>query len=415
MHRYRLRILAVFAMVLLSCLPGCARKQILHDDKYSVYGLDPDPMRAMDYIGAVSDIPSAKGAEITVRTFHNTVYCKGTLSPAEPGKDPLTGTGSLTCGDGRKVDLRWMALSAATGVAKGEFSDGRGLVFSYGFDSAAQSTAALKNHFKADDAEKEPEKAEPDKDGKPETPPPGDKPKPAPDKKETPRWNGNGTGFFISDDGLLVTNYHVVEGTVRLGVEDTFARKTYDAEVIVVDKENDLAIVKVSARSRALPIGDSKRVRKGQDVLALGYPMMGDQGKEQKATFGKINSLSGFEGDPRLFQMDAAIFPGNSGGPLLNADGEVIGINTSYLNGMHTAATRGIVVTNVNYSVKADYLKLLLASLPKQYVAANRSGSRAGNMAELVSRCEQSVVIVWGQTKQSGGKAMERYRRGWLW
>lgn len=415
MHRYRLRILAVFAMVLLFCLPGCSRKQILHDDKYSVYGLDPDPMRSVDYIGAVSDIPSAKGAEITVRTFHNTVYCKGTLTPAEPGKDPLTGAGALTCGDGRKVDLRWTALSAATGVAKGEFSDGRGLVFSYGFDSAAQSTAALKSYFKKDDAEKEPEKAEPDKDDKPGTPPAEDKPKPAPDKKETPPWNSHGSGFFISDDGLLVTNYHVVERAVRIGVEDTIARKEYDAELLLEDKENDLAIVKITAKTRALPIGNSKAVRKGQDILALGYPMMGQQGKEQKATFGRVNSLSGRKGDVRFFQTDAAIFPGNSGGPLLNMDGEVVGINTEIINTMYVAATSGTVVTNVNYAVKVDYLKLLLANLPKQYTVANRSGGRVGNMAELVSRCEQSVVIVWTQKEQSTGQRMKRYRRGWFW
>lgn len=410
MHRYRICILALPALVLLSCLPGCARKQILHDDKYSVYGLDPDPLRTVDYIGAVADDPSAKGAEITVRTFHNTVYCKGRLSPAEPGKSPLTGTGSLTCGDGRKAEFRWTALSAATGVARGEFSDGRGLVFSYGFASPAESTAAIKSHFKADDAGKGPEKAEPGEGGNPATP--GDKPKTAPGKKGEPDWNGNGTGFFISDDGLLVTNYHVVQGAVRIGVEDTIARKEYGAEIIVVDKENDLAVLKINARSRALPIGDSEAVRKGQEVVALGYPMMGTLGKEQKATFGRINSLSGIKGDIRLFQTDAPIQGGNSGGPLVNMRGEVIGINSYGLNALDTLLATRQIVTNDNYAVKSAYLKLLLANLPKQYSVANRSGSRAASMAELVRRCERSVVIVWSETKSQSARGHKVIRPG---
>lgn len=410
MLRYRLCVLALFAMVLLSCLPGCARKQILHGDKYSVYGFDPDPLRTVDYIGAVADDPSANGAEITVRTFHNTVYCKGMLSPADPGKHPLTGAGSLTCGDGRKVDMRWTALSSATGVAKGEFSDGRGLVFSYGFDSPAESTAAIKNFYKKDEAEAGLEGVKPGGGAKPATP--GDKPRTAPEKKEEPNWSGNGTGFFISDDGLLATNYHVVEGAARLGVEDTIARKTYDAEVIVVDKENDLAIVKVNARSRALPIGDSKAVRKGQEVLALGYPMMGLLGKEQKATFGRINSLSGIRGDVRLLQTDAAIQGGNSGGPLLNMNGEVIGINSYGLDASDTLRIAKQVVTNDNYAVKSDYLKLLLASLPKQYSVTNRSGGGAASMAELVQRCERSVVIVWSETKRQSARGHKVIRPG---
>lgn len=145
------------------------------------------------------------------------------------------------------------------------------------------------------------------------------------------RSNALGSGFVVSPEGLIVTNNHVIEGADEIEVE-FFSGKTLPAKVVGKDEKTDIAVLKVESKD-ALPFvkfGDSDRSRVGDWVLALGNPL----GQGFSASTGIVSArnraLSGTYDD--FIQTDAAINRGNSGGPLFNMDGEVIGVNTAILS-----------------------------------------------------------------------------------
>ncbi len=167
---------------------------------------------------------------------------------------------------------------------------------------------------------------------------------------------GYGSGFFISDEGHIITNAHVIDQAKPWIQVPSLGKRIIDVDVIGVSPDRDLALLKVSAEGLDLirrelgavpflPLGDSDLVRRSDDVLALGYPL-GQQ--SLKSTTGVISGR-----EQNLIQIDAAINPGSSGGPCLNTRGEVIGINSS-----------GIVeAQSVGYAIPINDLKIILPDL----------------------------------------------------
>ena len=161
------------------------------------------------------------------------------------------------------------------------------------------------------------------------------------DDDERPQRSG-GSGFIISPDGYILTNNHVVEGATRVEVhygadENGNGGRTLEAKVIGRDPATDIALIKIEATSLpTVPLGDSDRIRKGDWAIAVGNPYS----LENTLTVGVISAKGrslGFSEETRSFenfiQTDAAINFGNSGGPLMNINGEVIGINTAIRGG----------------------------------------------------------------------------------
>ncbi len=193
----------------------------------------------------------------------------------------------------------------------------------------------------------------------------------------------SGTAFFINNTGLLVTNYHVIAGTHRQTIIDPQQRYRAPARIIRIDQANDLAILQADVLSKPIPLALTDNIKRGEEVLTLGYPSPGVQGMQQKATFGRVNAITGFADDGRFIQVDLPIQPGNSGGPLLNTRGEVIGIVTSMLRGEYQ---------NVNYALKVGYLRILLRGLTIQLSKGNQTGQIP--MEQIVECFQSSVVLL---------------------
>ena len=117
-------------------------------------------------------------------------------------------------------------------------------------------------------------------------------------------------------------------------------------------------------------IGDSSKMRMGDEVFTIGYPAYWLLGKNPKYTKGEVNALSGINDDPRVFQVSVQIQPGNSGGPLFNSKGEVIGITQASLDPKVAIGTFGTLPQNVNYAIKSNYISALLPKLPETLVAS---------------------------------------------
>lgn len=205
---------------------------------------------------------------------------------------------------------------------------------------------------------------------------------------------GQGSGFVVKNDGTILTNNHVVEGTSTVTV--IFSNgKTVKASVIGTDATHDLAVIKVdpSAVSGITPLtlGDSSALKPGQMAVAMGAPF----GLDESITVGVISGLNRSVSGSQLVgmvQTDAALNPGNSGGPLLNAKGEVIGINTATESKLGATGIGFAIPSNVARNV----LPALSAGKPVQRVYMGITGlALNSNVAQQLNlSVEQGVYVV---------------------
>ena len=172
---------------------------------------------------------------------------------------------------------------------------------------------------------------------------------------------GSGTGFFITRDGYLITNDHVVKGASELKV--LVGRALLPATVVKNDPANDLALLKVEGRFEPLAIAPSRAVKLGDPVLTIGFPRPDTQGMEPKLSRGDISGTSGLHDNPNEFQISNPVQPGNSGGALVNSGGDVVGVVVAVLSHRVTLRDGGALPQNVNFAVKSTYVTALLESV----------------------------------------------------
>jgi len=208
-----------------------------------------------------------------------------------------------------------------------------------------------------------------------------------PDKN--PSSAGTGTGFAISSNGYIATNYHVIDGASSITVKgvDGDLETSYRAKVIVEDQRNDLAILKIEKWLGEIPYEISRStLGLANQVYALGYPLTSLLGVDIKFTDGKIGAITGFENDPTYYQHSAPIQPGNSGGPLFSATGNLIAINTLRVN-QDIAITEGIF-----FSVKSRYLMNLMED--KNISFPSNRGLDNYNIPQQVERIKNFVYLI---------------------
>lgn len=218
------------------------------------------------------------------------------------------------------------------------------------------------------------------------------------DQEEEPREfrrQGTGSGFFISPDGWLVTNFHVVDGATE--VEIRYGDDILEAEVRGADPSTDLAVLKVDPDSDAFPhlrVGDSESLRVGDWVMAVGSPL----GMTTSVTVGVVSGkgrVLGITGDTAFddfIQTDAAINRGNSGGPLVNTRGEVIGVSTAMNYGAENIgfAVSSKVLTSVLPDLRGEgrvsrgYLGVGIRDLEEVEARAFRLGAARGVLVRTV-------------------------------
>lgn len=196
----------------------------------------------------------------------------------------------------------------------------------------------------------------------------------------------SGSGFGISSNGIIVTNYHVIDGAKSIkvrGINSDF-NKTFKARVIVSDKNNDLALIQIDdygfTSLGTIPFTiKTSLAGVGENIFVLGYPLRASMGDEIKLTNGIVSSKTGFQGDITSYQISAPVQPGNSGGPLFDNQGNLIGI----INAKHTGAE------NASYGVKSSYLTgliELLSSPPKLQTVNLLTGKSLTQQVELVKK-----------------------------
>ena len=200
-----------------------------------------------------------------------------------------------------------------------------------------------------------------------------------------------GTGFFITEDGYLITNQHVAGNgaQVRLVTEAGLI----SAKVVKVDAANDLALLKVEGKFTPIPVVSSRAVKMGGTVATVGFPNIGLQGFAPKLAKGEIAALSGPD-DPRYFQISVPVQPGNSGGALVDERGNVVGVVAAKLNVAAAVATSGALPENVNYAVKSSLLLSFLESVPDVSAKLKEPNTKERKFEDVVKSAEQAAVLV---------------------
>lgn len=209
------------------------------------------------------------------------------------------------------------------------------------------------------------------------------------------RPNASGTGFLISRDGYLLTNFHVVDGAKKIIVRvgDITKRGT----LVRSDSTNDVALVKIEGTFAAVPLGNPRKISTGDAVFTVGFPNIQVQGALPKFTSGEISAVSGVQDDPRVFQISVPLQPGNSGGPLVDERGSVIGITASQLSAEAMLKSGGSIPQNVNYALKISYAEMLIDAVPTLAGKLVAPNEQAQQRSALINSTEKAValLLVW--------------------
>jgi len=205
-------------------------------------------------------------------------------------------------------------------------------------------------------------------------------------------YRGNGSGFFIDKSGYIGTNYHVVENAKDIIVEfiQNGKKKSYQAKVVQSDKQNDISIIKIIDKNftplNSIPFKLKSEISDvATEIFTLGFPLaLSVLGEEVKFTDGKISSKTGFKGNISTYQISVPVQPGNSGGPLFDYSGNLIGIVNAKV----------MEADNVSYAIKASYLKSLLEAMDEKVTIPTNNSISNMILTEKIKTLSEYVVLI---------------------
>lgn len=205
-----------------------------------------------------------------------------------------------------------------------------------------------------------------------------------------------GSGFILNKDGMVVTNAHVIDGAekIQITINNELGENNYNARVVLKDEVNDVALLKIESSDfkgfNDLPYKISTEAQVGENVFTIGFPLNSIMGKNFKVNNGIISSNTGIFDDIRHYQISVPLQPGNSGGPLFNDRGDVIGITTARLN----SEAIGTSIQNVNYAIKSTYILNLINMLPDFKIPTGNSSLGGKDLGEKVKILKNYVCLI---------------------
>lgn len=207
----------------------------------------------------------------------------------------------------------------------------------------------------------------------------------------SPRKQSSGTGFVVSKLGHVVTNHHVIDECSDFEIRRPGLPPS-GAYLVASDATNDLALLQITAQGQAsAPV--RLDVRLGEPIAVFGYPLSRVLSSSGNFTLGNITALSGIGDDTRFVQISAPIQPGNSGGPLLDKYGNVVGVVTSKLDALVSLAATGDIPQNVNFAIRGSSLyAFLLAHGVQPEAASSEAALEAPDLAERAAGFSAAVV-----------------------
>ena len=187
-----------------------------------------------------------------------------------------------------------------------------------------------------------------------------------------PELASSGTGFYISAGGQILTNAHVVGECSSLAVE-SIGKPAVEARLVASDARNDLAVIQTKGRAPRTAAFRAGSVRQGESVVVYGFPLPGAVASTGNATAGNVAALAGLRDDTRMLQISAPVQPGNSGGPLMDMTGAVVGVVVGKLNAAKVMEVTGDIPQNINFAIKAHVARGFLESHGVEYETAPKA------------------------------------------
>lgn len=211
------------------------------------------------------------------------------------------------------------------------------------------------------------------------------------DKSKKPE-STSGTGFFITLNGVLLTNHHVVKDCRVIAVRNG-ERQSLTASIYAVDPTNDLALLKVNGKVDTIALfRPTPNIRQGDDVIVFGFPLGGAIASGGALTKGTVTALTGLGDDTRFFQMSAQIHPGNSGGPVFDTNGGVVGVVVAKLNALMVARKTGDIPQNVNFAIKSSVVRGFFEANGIAY--SEKAIDKSHSVADIAERARLIAVEV---------------------
>ena len=194
---------------------------------------------------------------------------------------------------------------------------------------------------------------------------------------------GSGTGFAVTKTGYIVTNVHVIKGCDDVDIK--FHGKDLSLAIIFTDTRNDLALLKgVFNPDQTFALSrDGPKLM--EDIFVAGFPFGDKYSGAIKVTKGVVSSLTGYRNNLSNFQFDAAINSGNSGGPIFNLKGAVVGVTVSGLDDIKVLKQTGDLPQNTNFAIKSNVVISLLASNGIRYRSQNKNRLPRSKLTEIVN------------------------------